>query len=124
MPTKALRHSPATTASMACVAPPIARRVASKLPGDRIVSESIPTIPCSGTAAARASTYDCGWASVAASSAALGAEARTSPANRSSSSARSTARIRAGRSGWPSGTSWSKLAGWLTYRVVKTVAPG
>src|SRR5215467_12117852 len=52
------------------------------------------------------------------SSEACGASPRFRIWNRSASSARSIARSRSGRSGWPGGVRWSRQAGWVMRSVV------
>src|SRR5690349_18629475 len=59
-----------------------------------------------------------GWQSAMVSSVAAGASTRASIWKRSCSSARSMARKRSGRSGWPAGVRWSRQAGWVISRVV------
>src|SRR5262249_33489327 len=100
---KAFAALPAITSSTACTAPPAARKAASKLPGDIVVSASSPSRPSFGLASRMAVTYCMGWQSAMVSSAAAGASTRTSARKRSCPSARSMARSRSGRSGWPAG---------------------
>src|SRR6516164_5775430 len=101
--TKAFAALPAITSSTACTAPPAARKAASKLPGDIVVSTSSPIKPSFGVASRMAVTYCMGWQSAMVSSAAAGASARTRARKRSCPSARSMARSRSGRSGWQAG---------------------
>src|SRR5919201_1829253 len=54
-----------------------------------------------------------GWQSAMVSSEAAGASTRVSGRKRSWESARSIARSRSGRSGWPAGVRWSRQAGWV-----------
>src|SRR5438874_10742805 len=54
-----------------------------------------------------------GWQSAMVSSEAAGASTRASGRKRSWESARSIARSRSGRSGWPAGVRWSRQAGWV-----------
>src|SRR5215475_778641 len=111
--TKAFAALPVITSSTACTAPPAARKAASKLPGDIVVSASSPSRPSFGLASRMAVTYCMGWQSAMVSSEAAGASTRTSGRKRSCPSARSMARSRSGRSGWPAGVTWSRQAGWV-----------
>ena len=110
---KAFLTLPVITSSTACTAAPTPRSTASKVPGDMVVSASIAIMPSRGATSSIAFTYAAGWASSAIAAVPSGAGSRTSPAKRSSSSARSIARMRSGRSGWPGGVWWSSAAGWL-----------
>src|SRR5258707_6059123 len=82
------------------------------------VSRSIiASSPSAGRIPRVAGTYSGGCTRVSAWSVASGASARPKPENSSSSSAASTARSRAGRSGWCSPVSWARKAGCVTSSV-------